>query len=511
MNYTFDDINAEEQVSENFAFDSEERFDADLTLEEIDTPIKELKVIILSIDWEITPEILEKFQQEIKKLQELWKQDNIALAFLRILGSLGNYVKICQAAAHPDAVKLLYSVYNGLEKTIISKEMSNAAKVALVQEELRKYNLIRDTIKQANAQAAKRAVVAAQTGHAPPDKSASSDTQAEKPGAAAAAVEQGPSPAPGDLEVTPALAAAAEPDDQVGSLASTGLQASSREEELNLRLDSFFGDDEGAPATGPQIEAQGGVVPLPESRPLTEPEPQGPKNANIFDDLFSHNQTTPADDLLLQMHLPIDKTSRVAESETEHTAEEDSEVLSFAEPPDNEGYWAGQDEELSHRLDSFFGDDEEPEATATKQQIGEAEGVIPLPAKGPDFETRITDSELAVFSRLKEILAGIDTSISMEDDVDFSIAVRKASALQPDNMVVQMLLEALESRFTVIRETGSSTPENTARLCALCEIAAEVTTVSTPPDSRLTAIICDEMRKHIAFQDSVIKTLLANK
>jgi|GEM_PF-5939878 len=679
MNTEFDDIIAEEQVSENFAFDSGESIDADLTLEEIDTPIKELKVIILSIDWEITPEILDKFQQEIKRLEDVLKQNNIALAFLRILSFLGNYIKICLASAHADAVKLLYSVYNGLEKIIVSKEMSEAAKVALVQAELSKYNAIRDAIKAANAQAAKGAAVSSQTADssqieeaqvsavaaeqrgeevtpALTDVSSSAEDQSRQwsfqdnqhqqdvvgrlseffgedsavefeggiPGdmegsgvvplgdsteetadfsAPEQAVEAGSEPEPDMQPATPddsgvarvsseeevsqrldaffgddeggaaggdqfkesservvplgdsteegadfsapdqAVEAGSEPEPDMQSVTpdDSGAAGVSSEEEVSQRLDAFFVDEDGVSVGGEPTEADDGVVPLSTSsdeRSSTHPEPasetESPdhQNVNIFDDLFSNKQGTPADDLLLQMHLPVDRKSSVEDFESElsapeETSQEEDHLLD--EQPANEGSFVDPDGEISQRLDDFLDEDEESEATPLQVEV--EDGVVPLSSplsmepdetqeketatvpeiEEPDSETRDLDSELTDFSQLKEIIAGLDASISTAESSDFSSAVKRVLEIHQDNKVVLMLLEAMKSSFSCIREANMVTPERTAMLCALCDMAAEAAAVPDLSDSRLTTVICEEMRKYIVSQDSTITALLANK
>ena len=54
-----------------------------------DYPLSELKNLVLSIDWEITDEVLQKFIGQIRDLKTTYKDDKINLTFLQILGSLG--------------------------------------------------------------------------------------------------------------------------------------------------------------------------------------------------------------------------------------------------------------------------------------------------------------------------------------------------------------------------------------------------------------------------------------
>jgi len=69
-------------------------------------PLAELKNLMLSIDWEITDDVLEKLLQQIKDLKLTYKHDKIVLTFLQILGSLGDYIKTNRAKSHPKAFKI---------------------------------------------------------------------------------------------------------------------------------------------------------------------------------------------------------------------------------------------------------------------------------------------------------------------------------------------------------------------------------------------------------------------
>ena len=48
-------------------------------------PLAELKNLILSIDWEITDEVLDNLLQQLKDLQSTYEHDKIVVTFLQIL------------------------------------------------------------------------------------------------------------------------------------------------------------------------------------------------------------------------------------------------------------------------------------------------------------------------------------------------------------------------------------------------------------------------------------------
>ncbi|MCK5323011.1 MAG: hypothetical protein KAJ45_02650, partial [Desulfobulbaceae bacterium] len=126
------------------------------TFGEIDSPIKNLKAVVLSLDWEITDQTMQSFAEEIDRLEEDWAADKILTALLKILRALGQYIATKKARAHPDSVKLLYSVYNNLEKIVLSKDMPRSQKKEIVADELRKYTKLKEQFDIATSSAAKR-------------------------------------------------------------------------------------------------------------------------------------------------------------------------------------------------------------------------------------------------------------------------------------------------------------------------------------------------------------------
>ena len=111
-------------------------------------PLAELKNIILSIDWEITDEVLGKLLQQIKDLKLTYKHDKIVLTFLQILNSLGDYIKTNRAKSHPKTFKILNSVFSSLDKVVLSREMPETAKKKILRAEMNRYKELRTQISQ---------------------------------------------------------------------------------------------------------------------------------------------------------------------------------------------------------------------------------------------------------------------------------------------------------------------------------------------------------------------------
>ena len=118
--------------------------------------LSELKNLILSIDWEITDDVLEKFLQQIKDLKLTYKHDKIVLTFLQILNSLGDYIKTNRAKSHPKTFKILNSVFSSLDKVVLSKDMAETAKKKILRAEMNRYKELRTQISQSKTGAQRK-------------------------------------------------------------------------------------------------------------------------------------------------------------------------------------------------------------------------------------------------------------------------------------------------------------------------------------------------------------------
>ncbi len=114
-------------------------------------PLAELKKIVLSIDWEITPEAVESFLAQIRLLKEAYQADKIVTMFLQILGSLGQYIKSNRSKAHPSTFSLLNSVFARLEAIMNFPKTSELEKRKSLQTELAAYQQLREKISQRRA------------------------------------------------------------------------------------------------------------------------------------------------------------------------------------------------------------------------------------------------------------------------------------------------------------------------------------------------------------------------
>jgi hypothetical protein len=116
-----------------------------------DYPLAALKHLVLSIDWEITEEILADFLSQIDSLKATYKNEKIIFTFLQLLGSLGVYIKTNRGNAHPKTFKILNSVFARLEEVVLSEDMAEPEKKKLLGTEMNKYKQLRNQVSKKKA------------------------------------------------------------------------------------------------------------------------------------------------------------------------------------------------------------------------------------------------------------------------------------------------------------------------------------------------------------------------
>jgi len=143
---------------------SEDQYDVDLTADtdessyEMDSvdlfeyigdeksPIATLKSLVLSIDWEITDDILEQFMDELLALQEIWGEDKVKQVYIQGLDKIAKYIYKEKANANPNAIKLLLTFYRDLEKIVTTESMDYEEKKHILLEDVKKFEFLKSQI-----------------------------------------------------------------------------------------------------------------------------------------------------------------------------------------------------------------------------------------------------------------------------------------------------------------------------------------------------------------------------
>jgi hypothetical protein len=119
-------------------------------------PLRFLKATVLSIDWEITDEVMGRFIDQIERLKESHQEDKTILPLLQMLGSTGQHIRIFKENAHPTALKVLKSLYLCLEKVMAENPPGEVEKSRLLFREIRKFKALKAQIVEGNLALANR-------------------------------------------------------------------------------------------------------------------------------------------------------------------------------------------------------------------------------------------------------------------------------------------------------------------------------------------------------------------
>jgi len=112
----------------------------------VEHPLKNLKAALLSIEWEITDSTMDSLLNEIKNVEYVYSEDKIILTFLQLLGSIGRYVKANKGRAHPEATRMINSVYEALEKVALTEGMPRPEKEKKLLEEVGKFKKLKEQV-----------------------------------------------------------------------------------------------------------------------------------------------------------------------------------------------------------------------------------------------------------------------------------------------------------------------------------------------------------------------------
>ncbi|TKB28095.1 hypothetical protein FCL47_00975 [Desulfopila sp. IMCC35006] len=113
-----------------------------------ESPISRLKSLILSIDWEITDEILMQFNEELIDLRDIWAGEKINLVYVQALEKISKYIYQKKANSHPSAIKLLLTLYHNLEKIVSSYDLTEEQKKEILIEDVKRFESLKRHIGQ---------------------------------------------------------------------------------------------------------------------------------------------------------------------------------------------------------------------------------------------------------------------------------------------------------------------------------------------------------------------------
>ena len=116
-----------------------------------DDALQKLKSVVLSIDWEITDKCLSDLINETEALLPKYNQDRLSHALLRMLQSLGRYIRKRKAQAHPDAIKRVMSVFASLEKVASTPPVEQDLKRRIIAKEIAAFKNLKQQVEKQGA------------------------------------------------------------------------------------------------------------------------------------------------------------------------------------------------------------------------------------------------------------------------------------------------------------------------------------------------------------------------
>jgi hypothetical protein len=131
------------------------------------SPLRELKAAVLSLDWEISDDILDKLAEEVAALKVTFQDDRVLLLFLQLLASVARYLKDNKEKSHPDAVKLLNSIYINLDKVHQARGMTQEHRKRILFREIQKFKSLKARIAAQSARAVPAPGTVSGSGEAP--------------------------------------------------------------------------------------------------------------------------------------------------------------------------------------------------------------------------------------------------------------------------------------------------------------------------------------------------------
>ena len=120
-------------------------------------PVRDMKSIVLSVEWEITDSLLKRYEEQVLTLEGIYKSDTVLSQFLKILKALGKHVQSRKAMAHPESIKLMSVVFERFESVVADEQMPAETKRHLLKSSVADFQELKQQItEQAEQRRAER-------------------------------------------------------------------------------------------------------------------------------------------------------------------------------------------------------------------------------------------------------------------------------------------------------------------------------------------------------------------
>ncbi len=113
---------------------------------EKESPLARLKTLVLSIDWDITDEVLRQCNEELVRLRGQWSNEKIYLVYIQALETISKYIYQQKTNAHPNSVKLLPVFFNNFEKIVHDESLDEEQKKEVLLKDVQRFNQLKEQI-----------------------------------------------------------------------------------------------------------------------------------------------------------------------------------------------------------------------------------------------------------------------------------------------------------------------------------------------------------------------------
>lgn len=114
-------------------------------------PLKDLKALVLGLDWEITGQGLQKLQEEVKRLEGVFQESKAKRILLQGIGAVSAYVNKMRSQSNSKSFSLLHSFCGTLEKITLTGISAEEEKKLLLSE-VEKFNAFKVEIAKTSSQ-----------------------------------------------------------------------------------------------------------------------------------------------------------------------------------------------------------------------------------------------------------------------------------------------------------------------------------------------------------------------
>ncbi|MFP4314779.1 MAG: hypothetical protein ACLFQR_01015 [Desulfovibrionales bacterium] len=110
------------------------------------SPLEGLRSVLLSLEWEITDQDLDLFLKELEAIKTEKEGNSIEILFIKLLESIGRYVKAKKANAHPNTIKLLNNAFQNFAQVVETNDISENEKKTLLLGTIKEFKEVKAAI-----------------------------------------------------------------------------------------------------------------------------------------------------------------------------------------------------------------------------------------------------------------------------------------------------------------------------------------------------------------------------